>query len=611
MAAGDDSEIPESGAIFTFGKSRFGDNLPNKFWVRGDKAKSVACGDEHTALVTESGRLFTFGVNDWGQLGIDEVKVSTRPCCVKKLKPEKVKVVACGRIHTIVATESGCLYTFGANGDGQLGVEDIPSSNCPVKVECEPRQYKALAAGADHSVALTDDGELYVWGGGSEGQLGLGDIDDKSTPTLLSTDNKVISVACGYYHTAFVTDVGEVFTFGEGDGGKLGQGTDYGKAVAPKKVNIPEKAKSVACGGSHTVVLTECGKVYTFGEGGNGQLGHKNKYFYCETPVWLNFKHKVTQIAAGENHTALVTEKGQLYTFGDGRHAKLGLDHECYSNQYFPQRSKRFSKFIVTQVSCGGCHMIVLAYPRLQNGEVDSTSSNEEDENENLHKTNLNHSIKIDGTVDLGGSFGARDRRRQESIKRAPSLNRTLPALTNNAKTVESLSATHPPKPSPQGKRPLPQAVKPEEKKAKPEEESSEESEDSEEEEAEVKAVPESESKPVPKPRPLPRKQDEEETKSAKSDDEEAEETPPETKEDKEESKDSEESEEEQEPEPSQSEAPGAEVSQSASPEDETNQSEKDKEAIPSETKESVSLVVDFLSHLRRVCLCEISLFFY
>lgn len=73
---------------------------------------------------------------------------------------------------------------------------------------------------------------------------------------------------------------------------------------------------------------------------------------------------------------------------------------------------------LYAQVSCGGCHMIVLAYPRLQNGEVDSTSSNEEDENENLHKTNLNHSIKMDGTMDLGGSFGARDRRRQESIKR-------------------------------------------------------------------------------------------------------------------------------------------------------------------------------------------------
>lgn len=59
------------------------------------------------------------------------------------------------KISFVLFLESGCLYTFGANGDGQLGVEDIPSSNCPVKVECEPRQYKALAAGADHSVALT------------------------------------------------------------------------------------------------------------------------------------------------------------------------------------------------------------------------------------------------------------------------------------------------------------------------------------------------------------------------------------------------------------------------------------------------------------------------
>lgn len=82
--------------------------------------------------------------------------------------------------------------------------------------------------------------------------------------------------------------------------------------------------------------------------------------------------------------------------------------------------SRPMSLFVslYTQVSCGGCHMIVLAYPRLQNGEMDSASSNEEDENENLHKHNLNHSIKMDGTVDLGGSFGARDRRRQESIKR-------------------------------------------------------------------------------------------------------------------------------------------------------------------------------------------------
>lgn len=56
--------MAESGAIFTFGKSRFGDNLPNKFWVRGDKAKSVACGDEHTALVT--GKCVSIDTFIWG-----------------------------------------------------------------------------------------------------------------------------------------------------------------------------------------------------------------------------------------------------------------------------------------------------------------------------------------------------------------------------------------------------------------------------------------------------------------------------------------------------------------------------------------------------------------
>ena len=61
--------------------------------------------------------------------------------------------------------------------------------------------------------------------------------------------------------------------------------------------------------------------------------------------------------------------------------------------------------------------MLVCAHPRLQNGDV-SESSEEEDENDNLNKTDLNHSIKVNGSVDLGGSFGARNRRRQESIKR-------------------------------------------------------------------------------------------------------------------------------------------------------------------------------------------------
>ncbi|KAJ8316665.1 hypothetical protein KUTeg_005784, partial [Tegillarca granosa] len=424
MAATDDSMIPASGAVFTFGKSKFADNLPNRFWVKNDKVLQTACGDEHTALVAESGRVFTFGANDWGQLGIGSTKSATKPTCVKEFKHEKASLVACGRVHTLVATESGKLYSFGANGEGQLGVEDVPSSDKPLEISSiKPQKYKMLAAGADHSIALTEDGDLYVWGGGSEGQLGLGDQTECPNPTELKTEDAVVCVACGYYHTAFVTDTGDLYTFGETDGGKLGLGDDYDKTDTPQKVSLPEKATWVSCGGSHTVVLSESGKVYTFGDGSNGQLGHNTKILHSESPHQLSFKHKVTHISCGENHTAIITDRGHLFTFGDGRHGKLGLGQDSFSNQLIPSKVERFNKFFVES-----------------NGEVESS----EDEEEELEeaKTSLNNSLKLDGSIDPGGTFSARDRRRQ-TVTRSPSLNRTLPPLANG-KPASPLSHTVP-----------------------------------------------------------------------------------------------------------------------------------------------------------------------
>ncbi|KAK3082491.1 hypothetical protein FSP39_012686 [Pinctada imbricata] len=288
-------------------------------------------------------------------------------------------------------------------------------------------------------LSTQNDGDIYVWGGGSEGQLGLGEETECPKPTLLDTADRVICISCGYYHTAFVTDQGEVFTFGESDGGKLGLGDESVKAQEPIKVDLPEKAKEVACGGSHTVVLAKSGKVYTFGDGSNGQLGHGNKILQSASPVPLHLSQKVAHVACGENHTALVTDKGQLFTFGDGRHGKLALGQDSFSNQLFPVKVDRFTRFLVEKVSCGGCHMIVTAHMKMQNGHIES-SEEEEEENEALTQ-----SLRPDGSMDLGGSVGARNRRRQESMKRTPSLNRTLPALTHNAKDLESLSATHPP----------------------------------------------------------------------------------------------------------------------------------------------------------------------
>lgn len=105
----------ESGAVFTFGKSKFADNVPSKFWLKNDIPCKIACGDEHTALITgeshgnqihfiqksksftnpaesyscsifhptENGKLFMFGSNNWGQLGLGSKVTVNKPTCVK------------------------------------------------------------------------------------------------------------------------------------------------------------------------------------------------------------------------------------------------------------------------------------------------------------------------------------------------------------------------------------------------------------------------------------------------------------------------------------------------------------------------------------------------
>ncbi|XP_022244595.1 X-linked retinitis pigmentosa GTPase regulator-like [Limulus polyphemus] len=413
MATTDEDDVPDTGAIFTFGKSRFADNIPGKFWIRDDPVLQVACGDEHTALVTASGRVFTFGSNEWGQLGHGHTKLLHKPTCVKGLKQERVILAACGKSHTLIATDGG-VYGFGANGERQLGItSDQPSFLEPVHVkELDGIDIKMICAGAEHSMALTDRGAVLVWGSGDEGQLGLTDITDNASPTELKLEASVICISAGYYHSALVTEDGKLYTFGEGVGGKLGlPETLLKKNTRPQSVSgIQGKVVWVSCGGNHTLALTADGRPYSFGDGNNGQLGLGTKVLDAPTPQPVRGLEglKIARASSGENHTAFLTETGQFYVCGDGRHGKLGLvegDSEALSNQFFPTLVTRFFGFQVQQVACGGCHTVVLAVRQA------GVSLNEEDI-VNLKANDLN-------TPSAAGR-SARDRRRQKTGQLPP-----------------------------------------------------------------------------------------------------------------------------------------------------------------------------------------------
>ncbi|XP_048835401.1 X-linked retinitis pigmentosa GTPase regulator-like [Brienomyrus brachyistius] len=369
MAGGNEDDIPGSGAIFTFGKSRFADNVPSKFWFKNDKALKMCCGDEHTALITGKGKLYMFGVNNWGQLGLGTKATVNKPTCVKALKAEKVKLAACGWSHTLVYTSHGNLYVAGGNSEGQLGLGD-----CKERVSFERLPFfrgreaiRMLAAGCSTSAALTGEGKLFMWGDNREGQIGQGNESRALKPREVAVGRPVTWVSCGFRHSAFVTVDGHLYTFGECDGGRLGlPPKQWDCHRVPQVVQgIPDRVTQVACGESHTIALTVT-DIYSFGMGQFGQLGHGTFVFQASLPKLVDHfqKGKVRQVECGGSHTAVITDNGLLYTFGDGRHGKLGLGEETYTNQFKPTLCPRFLKYHVRSVACGGCHMLVLARPR-------------------------------------------------------------------------------------------------------------------------------------------------------------------------------------------------------------------------------------------------------
>uniref|UniRef100_A0A8C7J0L7 X-linked retinitis pigmentosa GTPase regulator n=1 Tax=Oncorhynchus kisutch TaxID=8019 RepID=A0A8C7J0L7_ONCKI len=334
------------------------DNVPSKFWLKNDHPEEISCGGDHTAVITGHGRLFMFGSNTCGQLGLgSEINVNiNKPTAVKALKSEKVKFASCGRDHTIVCTWSGRVYGAGSNQEGQLGLGHCDDTNTFHLLHpfSDHAPIKMLAAGCNTSAALTEDGRLFMWGDNSVGQIGLGTESYTSEPRDVMVGQPVAWVSCGYHHSAFVTVDGDLYTFGESGSGRLGVFPDQlANHRVPQRVeSIQDPVIQVSCGGEHTVALTK-DNVYAFGRGQHGQLGHGTFLFEVPLPKALDhFRNgRVSHVTCGENHTAVITDSGILYTFGDGRQGKLGLGEENFTNQFRPTLCPRFLKYSVQSES--------------------------------------------------------------------------------------------------------------------------------------------------------------------------------------------------------------------------------------------------------------------
>ena len=142
---------------------------------------AISAGDSHTCALTAAGRLLCWGENNEGQLGNGTTDTSIFPVPVVGLEPS-VAAVSAGYQHTCAITTQGKLFCWGSNGAGQLGVDVILSSESPVPVDGLSSAVIAVSAGGKHTCAVTQTGSVLCWGSNESGQLGDGTYENRWVP---------------------------------------------------------------------------------------------------------------------------------------------------------------------------------------------------------------------------------------------------------------------------------------------------------------------------------------------------------------------------------------------------------------------------------------------
>ncbi|XP_073897447.1 probable E3 ubiquitin-protein ligase HERC3 isoform X3 [Castor canadensis] len=304
----------------------------------------------------------------WGYWSLGQPGISTNlqgivaePQVCGFISDRSVKEVACGGNHSVFLLEDGEVYTCGLNTKGQLGHER--EGNKPEQIGALADQHIIhVACGESHSLALSDQGQLFSWGAGSDGQLGLMTTEDSvAVPRLIQKLNQqtILQVSCGNWHCLALAADGQFFTWGKNSHGQLGLGKEFPSQASPQRVRSLEgiPLAQVAAGGAHSFALSLSGAVFGWGMNNAGQLGlsdEKDRESPCH--VKLLRTQKVVYISCGEEHTAVLTKSGGVFTFGAGSCGQLG--HDSMNDEVNPRRVLELMGSEVTQIACGRQHTL-------------------------------------------------------------------------------------------------------------------------------------------------------------------------------------------------------------------------------------------------------------
>ncbi|EGR28884.1 hypothetical protein IMG5_167380, partial [Ichthyophthirius multifiliis] len=232
---------------------------------------------------------------------------------------------------------SNKLFVWGCSDDWQLGIETGPKNyqiSDPVQITPDYWQGKLekIYAQSNYSMSIDTKGNVFSWGSGEFGRLGYEkDVKYQKYPKIIETfsiQNIIVTkIALGTHHSAACTNQGKLYTWGQGVNGQLGHGSNQNEEI-PKKVKEFQDIRvlEIACGDSHTMAIISGNLVYGWGFNQAGQLGFQDLSRVNLPKKIMFFNQKeVVQIQCGKKHSIALTVEGQVYSWGSNEYGQLGI----------------------------------------------------------------------------------------------------------------------------------------------------------------------------------------------------------------------------------------------------------------------------------------------
>ncbi|XP_076960235.1 ultraviolet-B receptor UVR8-like [Bidens hawaiensis] len=330
--------------------------LAGEICTRREKSQAIA-GPGHSIAVTSNGSVYFFGSNTSAQLGHGTTEGEMKPRLISSLAGIRIINASAGAGRTMLVSDAGQVYAF--FGDSEYGFHGNKQVNTPQLVESLKGIFVVQAAiGNFFTAVLSREGKVYTFCWGNENKLGhqteLTDVEPR--PLLGPLENiPVVQIAAGYcyLHALACQPSGmSVYSVGCGLGGKLGHGTKTDE----KQPRLIEQFQTlnlqpmvIAAGAWHAAVVGTDGRVCTWGWGRHGCLGTGNEDCELVPKVVESLSNvKAKYVAAGDYTTFVVSDDGDVYSFGCGESSSLGHDNADDDDQGNQHTNILFPKLVTS-----------------------------------------------------------------------------------------------------------------------------------------------------------------------------------------------------------------------------------------------------------------------